>query len=568
MGLLRWLGRERLGESIDYATWIARHDTPAADSRAEIELRARRSSAPAVALCPSRVESLEELENLLLQARTQLHSRWELWLASSPTSSESGALEVALRGAARDPRVHVLGTHESDASAFAAAVAETHCEWICPLEPRSRLRDTALLLALEAVERAAHAGRASGMIYSDHDHLDVSGARCEPFFKPDFSPETAWSIDIFGPFAMLRVSLARALPPLTSAMRTELLLRASETAEVLHLPEVLAHRLPGALDLAREAADRAAIQRQLDRLLPGARAFPGPAPSTRRIQLGVVSQRPLISAIIPTRDGVQVLRRCMQGLLENTDWSPLEVLIVDNGSRDPETLAYLSEQARDPRIRVLRDDGPFNFSALNNRAAREARGELLALLNDDLEVLEPGWLEQLAGHALRPEIGAAGARLLYPDGRVQHAGIATGVRGLAAHLLRGISRDDPGPNAWAKLLRASTVVTAACLVIRRDLFLEIGGFDEQHLAVAFNDVDLCLRLAERGLRNLYVPEAELLHHESWSRGSDAAPEKRERFARELQTMLLRWPALRTDPLYSPNLTLASDQLEPGSPLRR
>ncbi len=241
--------------------------------------------------------------------------------------------------------------------------------------------------------------------------------------------------------------------------------------------------------------------------------------------------------------------------------------MVDNGSRDRETLALLDELRASGRARVLRDDGPFNFSALNNRAARVARGALLAFLNDDLEILEPQWLTELAVHALRPEIGAVGARLLYPDGRVQHAGLATGVTGVAGHLLRGLAREAPGPNGWARVLRGSTAVTAACMVVRRELFLEAGGFDEAHLPVAFNDVDLCLRLAARGLRNLYVPTAELLHHESWSRGSDAAPGKRERFARELQTMLLRWPGLDDDPLYSGNLSLATEQLEPGSPPR-
>jgi GT2 family glycosyltransferase len=369
------------------------------------------------------------------------------------------------------------------------------------------------------------------------------------------------------------------------------LLRASRLARIAHFPFILSHQRdepggdapgtaapgqkPGAAEDATPAdaparvaaAGRRSLEDELQRKLPGARVFAGPTAETRRIALPPPAPRPLISAIICTRDGVKVLRRCVEGVLERTDWKALELVVVDNGSRDPETLAFLDELRQSGRGRVLRDESPFNFSALNNRAARVARGELLAFLNDDLEILDPQWLTELAVHALRPGIGAVGARLLYPDGRVQHAGVATGVLGLAGHLLRGVARDDPGPNGFARVLRGSTVVTAACMVLRRELFLECGGFDEEHLAVAFNDVDLCLRLAGRGHRNLYVPTAELVHHESWSRGSDLTPARRERFARELQTMLLRWPALDRDPLFAPNLSLATEQLEPGSPPR-
>ena len=190
----------------------------------------------------------------------------------------------------------------------------------------------------------------------------------------------------------------------------------------------------------------------------------------------------------------------------------------------------------------------------------------MLLLNDDVAPSRPGWLQALAGHALRPEVGSAGARLLYPNGRIQHAGLATGVLGLAGHLLRGLPGDASGPNDYSFALRQCSALTAACLCLRRSVYLEAGGLDER-LAVAFNDVDLGLRLRARGLRNVWVPEAELYHHESFSRGSDLAPARREAFAGELLTLLLRWPELGRDPLYNPHLALSSEAMEPGHPSR-
>jgi len=574
-GLSRWLSRgQQLGESLDYAAWVEKYDR-----LDEPQLRTLRRrvhalrTAPLFSLVPEPVESLESLEALLGAVRAQLAPRWELLLSHRPDASP--ALQQALAQAtASDARVAQLGAFADRTVAWNAGIDRARGSHLCLLDTQTTLRPHALLCAAEAIAAAPRID----LLYGDHDLRDAAGARRAPFFKGAFDPELLWSIDALGPFAMLRTNLAQSLRlrgDRAPAERYDLLLRlaqvsleASGAARIVHLPRVLAH-------VSREEpsgeAHLRALQQHLDDVAPGLRAGPGATASSRRVRVDVPASwpasRPLISAIIPTRDGLAVLRRCVEGLLEKTDWQPLELLIVDNGSREPQTLRFLEELERSGRARVLRDDGPFNYSALNNRAAREARGELLALLNNDLEMIDPSWLAELAGHALREGIGAVGARLLYPDGRVQHAGVATGVLGVAGHVLRGRARDDAGPHGWSQILRASTAVTAACLVVRRQLFLDVGGFDAAELPVAFNDVDLCLRLAQRGLRNLYVPTAELIHHESWSRGDDLSPEKRERFAREMQTMLLRWPELGRDPRYSPNLSLADEQMQPASPPR-
>ena len=579
-GLRTWLRRgKNLGEALDYQTWIARHD---AESKAAAQLFAGRaqgmSKALLITLIPAPIDSVRSLNTALQAARAQIWPDWELLLTRSHSSPAE--LEPALAAAKNDARIRLLpGSFSNRTSAWSGALDQAQGAYLCWLEDDAVLRKHALLFAAEALA----SNPSIDLLFADHDQLDQTGARHTPFFKPRFHPELLWSLDPFGPFALLRTSLARKLGLRLDAFpveRFELLARAVGTSSlralpleqrILGLPFVLSSQRDLPADESRRIAASAACvrisQALLDLELPGAKVLPGPILDTRSILLSAPSPLPKVSAIIPTRDGVVVLRRCVEGLLERTDWTNLELLIVDNGSQDLVTLAYLEELQQSGRAKVLRAPGPFNFSRLNNLAAREASGELLAFLNDDLEILEPGWLTQLAAHALRPEIGAVGARLLYPDGRVQHAGVATGVLGLAGHLLRGLIRSDAGPHGWAKILRGSTVVTGACLLVRRALFLESGGFDEEQLAVAFNDVDLCLRLAQRGFRNLYVPAAELIHHESWSRGSDLSPERRDRFAREMQTMLLRWPDLRCDPLYSPNLTLASDQMQPGSPPR-
>ncbi|HEX7947759.1 MAG TPA: glycosyltransferase family 2 protein, partial [Phenylobacterium sp.] len=234
----------------------------------------------------------------------------------------------------------------------------------------------------------------------------------------------------------------------------------------------------------------------------------------------------------------------------------LELLIVDNGSEEPQTHALFGRLRQDPRVRIIDAPGPFNFSALNNRAAAEAKGEILLLLNNDIEMREPHWLTELVAHAVRPNVGAAGAKLLYPDGRVQHGGVLLGigvdkVAGHCGHLLEG---HDPGPFGRLAIAGNASAVTGACLAMRREVFEQVGGLDEQGLKVSYNDVDLCLKVRAAGYDIVWTPWAELVHHESASRGLDHAGEKRERFLSEVAVMRERWgPLLDNDPFFGPCL---------------
>ncbi len=242
-----------------------------------------------------------------------------------------------------------------------------------------------------------------------------------------------------------------------------------------------------------------------------------------------------------------------------TAYPAYEILVVDNGSRQDETFRLFESWAGDAAIRVIRDDAPFNYARLNNRAAAAARGTLLGLVNNDVEVQDPIWLDEMVGLALRPGIGCVGAKLWYPDGRLQHGGVVTGIAGAAGHRHKRAARGDRGQLDSLVTVNEVSAVTAACLIVRKAIYDEVGGLDEENFAVAYNDVDFCLKVATVGYRNLWTPFAELVHHESVSRGRDLSPKTAERFIRETANLKRRWGnRLLDDPYYSPNLTLEAE----------
>jgi GT2 family glycosyltransferase len=261
--------------------------------------------------------------------------------------------------------------------------------------------------------------------------------------------------------------------------------------------------------------------------------------------------------IIPTRNAHELVRKCIGSILDKTLYKNYEIILLDNASDDPESLRYFAELTASG-IRVIRDDRPFNYSALNNLGVQQARGEIIGLINNDVEVIEPSWLCEMVSHAERAEVGAVGAKLLYPNNTIQHAGIVLGLGDdrIAGHAHLRCDRESPGYFGRLALISAFSAVTAACLVVRREVFDKVGGLDEDNLGVAYNDVDFCLKLREAGYRNVYTPYALLYHHESASRGTEDTPEKKTRFSREKQFLRRKWgDKLLMDPAYSLNLAL-------------
>jgi len=273
-----------------------------------------------------------------------------------------------------------------------------------------------------------------------------------------------------------------------------------------------------------------------------------------RIEYSVPSHIPLVSIIIPTYNGLSLLRRCIESIIKKTLYANYEIIIVDNRSDDTETLNYMSLLEKSRTARVLKYMHPFNYSAINNFAAEAAVGEFLCLMNNDIEVISEGWLNEMVGHAARPGIGAVGAMLYYPDNTIQHAGVVLLETGIAGHLYAGNKRGIDGYCERACLVQNISAVTAACLVVRASIYRDVGGLDDKNLPISFNDVDFCLKIREIGFRNLWTPFAEFYHNESASRGLDDNEEKKARFQRETSYMLARWAhQLCNDPAYNPNL---------------
>ena len=311
-----------------------------------------------------------------------------------------------------------------------------------------------------------------------------------------------------------------------SASDHDLKLRIAEQVApraIIHLAKILIHLPP-----EQQAHSTAATADLLEDLIERRqyRAVVNTA-STGQLRLRYLppNSPPLVSLIIPTRDRADLLATCIRSILQHTMYRPFEIIVVDNGSRKAATHQLFEAFQAEPTIRILRNNGDFNFSALNNQAAKEARGGLLGFINNDVEVIDGGWLEEMVALAARPELGCVGAKLLYPDGRIQHAGVATGILGLAGHVYRFSSRDAPGYLNQLRHAREVSVVTAACLVVRKAVFDEVGGMDEKELKVAFNDVDFCLKVRAAGYRNVWTPHCELFHHELSSRGFDYSPDE-------------------------------------------
>ncbi len=400
---------------------------------------------------------------------------------------------------------------------------------------------------------------AAGFLYCDHDRITESGERSEPAFKPDWSPELLRSANYIGPAAAVRADIWIAAGGYSAAAGMhDLWLRVSEQLEsrqILHICAPLLH-LPTSLDARFAADDAQAVARHLARTGMQARVDSDQWGHCR-VHFALPEQRPLISIIVPTRDRLDLLQPCIESVLAKTRYREFELLVVDNLSRDPECLAYLTELAARQPVRVLRYPHTFNYSAINNFAADEARGDYLCLLNNDTAVISPDWLAEMLGRLLQPDVGAVGATLYYADGRVQHGGDTVGPGGCANHLHHLLPGDAPGYLHRVVLAQDLSAVTGACLLTRRDLYLSLGGLNERDLAIAFNDVDYCLRLREAGWRVVWTPYAELYHHESVSRGRDESPEKRARADREVAYMKRRWnQVMRNDPFYNPNLSYA------------
>jgi GT2 family glycosyltransferase len=510
----------------DYQVWI-QQQTPTAEAYAAMRVAiATLPDAPLVSvLMASDRDDSQRVRRTMASLQAQVYDRWEL---SPPFDS------LAL---AQGTQVH--------AGSVVAVV-----------NPGDVLAPEALF---EAVKRLAE-DPAADIVYSDQDMVDAAGHRTEPFFKPDWDPELLLATNYLGPFTVVRRPLIDEVgglrPPFGAGQVYDLMLRASERAtRIAHVPKILCHLGPREMTregiVAHHAAgrdERRAIEDALVRRQRPGRAEPiftsrGPRCYATRFEL---ARRPLVSIIVPTRNQAALLKTTIDSILAGTDYGPYEIVVVDNGSTDEDALAYLA--ALGPPCQVHRWPHPFNYSAINNFGVSVSKGEQLLFLNNDVEVIHRDWLTAMLEYAQCPEVGAVGAKLLFTDGTIQHAGVVFIGSGVAQHAFRWAAKEVLGVPRLADLPRNCSAVTGACMMVSRRVFEEVGGFNEQ-LRVVLNDVDLCLRIRQRNHEVVYTPHALLYHHEGASRGRLHPPQDEARF-------LQLWPnhASTVDPYYNPNLT--------------
>lgn len=560
----------RTSTSEDYLHWIRRCERPAIAAKGSaVAHGSKLKISPRISiLLPVYDTPLPLLSACLDSVRRQIYQNWELIIVDD--ASNSSGLSTLLRAAQHeDRRIKVIEHAENRGVAATSntALQSATGAYIALLDHDDQLAEHALLRVAEIIEQRPEAV----LVYSDEDKIDDDGRRHDPHFKPDWNPDLLLAqnyVSHLGVYQRERVvEVGGFREGFEGSQDHDLVLRVTAglaPERIVHIPEILYHWRATAGSTAQSpdekprstAAGVRATDAAIKALNAGAYTSIGLRPNTYRAHWPLPAPPPTVSIIVPTRDGYEVLSRCIDSVLERTTYPAFELVIVDNGSTCVRTLDYLSTIGMDSRVRVLEWDSPFNFSAINNFAVRQADGELLCLLNNDTEVITPAWLEEMAAQASRPEIGCVGAKLYYPDDTIQHAGVVLGIGGVAGHGHKFQRRNDDGYFGRLRLAHNVSAVTAACLVVRKEIYEKVGGMNETHLPVAFNDVDLCLRVRAAGYRNLWTPFAELYHHESISRGADSTPEKQQRAAREVRYMHETWgDALQSDPAYNPNLTL-------------
>ncbi len=578
------LSVERRGErkADAYQNWIARFDasTPAAVANLRRELR-RLLGHPLISIIlPVYNPVIRLLEAAIDSIRNQIYERWELCIADD-ASTDPKIRPYLEKTAATDARIRVTfrekNGHISACSNSALTLATG--DWCALLDQDDAFAEHALALVALEIDRHPDAG----LIYSDEDKIDEDGLRSNPFFKPDWNPELFLGQNYINHLGCYRTDVLREIDGfregLEGSQDYDLALRCIDRLrpeQIRHIPLILYHwrmvggslaAIPDAKPYAKEAARRAIADHCKRQGMPG-RVVPCPEnQESHRFIHALPEPAPLVSIIIPTRDRAELLKRCVKSIRALTDYSPFEILIVDNDSGEPATLSFF-RAIEQSNVRVIVENGPFNYSRLNNRAAKQARGDILVFLNNDTEIDDPGWLTEMVSHAARKEVGAVGARLWYPDGTLQHGGVVLGLGGVAGHAFPHIPRGHPGYFNRAMLQQNCSAVTGACMAVRKTVFEEMGGFDEVNLGVTFNDIDFCLRLTRRGYRVVWTPYANLIHHESASRGHQRTREEQEEFERAVDYMQTTWGAeLMHDPFYNPNLSLNPPGFEIAFPPR-
>ncbi len=557
---------------ISYENWIAKYDywpeRDRADLQSEIALLGNK---PLISvIMPVYNTPVRLLDAAIGSVTGQIYEKWELCIADD-CSTDPATRERLQWWQNRDPRIKVAyrtqNGHICLASNSALELAEG--PFVALLDHDDILREHALAEVALEIDRHPNAQ----IIYSDEDKLDKNDTRSDPNFKPDFSRELFRSQNYLNHLTVHRTANIRDVggwrQGFEGSQDYDLNLRIYErvhAADIRHIPKILYHwravdgstAASGAAKSYAFDAGKKALESHVARTGLPATVCAEAGSVFYRLKFAVPEPQPLVSVIIPTKDNVKLLRSCIQSILAKTTYENYEILIVDNRSEAQETFAFFEEIKEQPNIRLVAYDQAFNYSAINNYAVSRAHGSLLALVNNDIEVISPEWMTEMVSWAIQDDIGCVGAKLYYPNDTVQHAGVVLGIGGVANHVHLRLARGHPGYFGRAIVLNNYSAVTGACMMVKKRLFQQVGGLNETDLTVAFNDIDFCLRVLEAGFSNVWTPYAELYHLESASRGAEDNPEKIRRFRSEVKYMQERWATkLISDPYYSPNLSFGA-----------
>ena len=553
----------------DYSKWVSLYDTHTDKDRKKIKLRIDQfHSEPLISVVmPVYNPPLAMLEDAIRSLQSQLYPNWELCVADD-ASTDIAVHELLQQYASNDSRIKIVFREANGhiSAASNSALELVNGEFVALLDNDDLLSENALFWVADAIVTHPDAG----LIYSDEDKIDSDGRRYDPYFKPDWNRDLFYSHNVICHLGVYRTDLVRKLGGFRlgyeGAQDYDLALRCIEQLtpqQIVHIPKVLYHwrSHPGSTAQAGSEKNYA--------LLAGVRALDDHFARTNisakselldfgmyRVKYAMPNVTPLVSLIIPTRNGLDLIKQCIDSIVAKTTYKNYEIIIVDNNSDDPNVLAYFESLEENKNIQIIRDHRPFNYSALNNAAVKIARGEYIGLINNDIEVISPDWLTEMVSLGMQPGVGCVGARLWYPNDTLQHGGVVIGVGGIAGHSHKHLPKGASGYFSRAQLIQTLSAVTAACLIIKKSIYEEVEGLDEVNLKVAFNDIDFCLRVQDAGYRNIWTPYAELYHHESATRGTEDTPEKQIRFTEEVLYMKKRWgDELMNDPAYNPNLTL-------------
>ena len=505
----------------------------------------------------------EYLKECIESVLKQSYANFEICIVDDASSNDD-TLEV-LKEFENNPKVRIKhrkeNGHISRASNDALEMAQG--EYVALLDNDDLLASDALY----EVAKVLNENKKLDFVYSDEDKINLKGRRCDPHFKPDYSPDTLLSLNYICHLAVMRTSLVRKVGGfavgLEGAQDYDLFLKIVEkTNNIYHIHKILYHwrMIPGSTSLKLDNKDYAgdngkkAIELALKRRKLNAYVEKDSKSTYYRV-IYDFKKEPMVSILVPTKDHADITEKCLKTVYEKTLYKNFEVILIDNGSVKKETLDLFKKYKKEhDNFRVLKEDIEFNYSRLNNLAAKKAKGEYLVLLNNDTEIITEGWLKIMVGYASRPYVGAVGAKLFYPDDTVQHAGVILGLGGVASHAYIGASRDDLGMCGRLRVPYDYSAVTAACLCVSKKKFDEVGGLEED-LKVAYNDMDFNLKLLEKGYYNVFLPMIELYHYESKSRGLDTTSDKYKRFMEESDYMWKKWGRmLKNDRFYNKNFT--------------